>query len=210
MQDRVGGEEDLRDGQALVGGVVEGALEPLLGGGVERTRADVHEPAGQAGGPLASHRVALVGHGGGADLGGLKRLLDFLAVGQQADVVGEFVDAGADSADGEGDRDVHLAGVGLAGDGGDAVEAELCGDHLLQFLDLEVVAVKKGQEAGLRAGGALDAAKFQRRLAVLQFGKIQQEFVAPEGGALAHGGHLGRLEMRKAQARQVSVLACEL
>ena len=80
VQHRVGAEEGLRDAQAAVGRIVQRPLKPLgrgRDGGVlhvadqiPRKRAD----------PLGAHRVALVGHGRGADLMAFEGLVDLLEV----------------------------------------------------------------------------------------------------------------------------------
>ena len=62
-----------------------------------------------------------------------------------------------------------------------------------------MIAAEQGQEAGLRAGGALDAAEAQRRQAVFDLVQVQHEIVAPQAGALAHGGELRRLKMGEAE-----------
>ena len=51
-----------------VGTVVEGALQPLGGGGLRRVLHQRHHEPGEAGNPLGPHRIPLVGHGAGADL----------------------------------------------------------------------------------------------------------------------------------------------
>ena len=80
-------EEAFRHADPLVGGVVQGALEPLGGGGHRRVEGIRDHVSGEGGDPLAAHRVALVRHGGGADLALFKRLLDLLEVLEQPDVV---------------------------------------------------------------------------------------------------------------------------
>ena len=110
-----------------------------------------------------------------------------------------------------GQRREHLAidfpRIGLTRHGIDRVEPHLAGDELIEAADLVVIAVKQGEEAGLRAGGPLGAAEAQRGQAVLQFVQVQDEIVAPEAGAFADGGQLGRLEVREAERLQVAV-AC--
>jgi len=67
-EDGVDGEEGLGDGEAFVGGVVEGAFEPLGGGGLSGGIGEGDDKAGEGGGAFAAHGVSLVGHCGGADL----------------------------------------------------------------------------------------------------------------------------------------------
>jgi hypothetical protein len=87
-------EERLGEREAAVGGVVERALEPLRGGGVVGVADEVHDEAREAADALAAHGVALVGHGGGADLLVLEGLVDLLAVAEEADVGGDLVEDG--------------------------------------------------------------------------------------------------------------------
>ncbi len=53
-QDRIGGQKSLGYCHASIGGVVQGAFEPLRGGGVGRVAGDVHEPAGEGADPSPS------------------------------------------------------------------------------------------------------------------------------------------------------------
>ncbi|MFT3683552.1 MAG: hypothetical protein QM783_01290 [Phycisphaerales bacterium] len=110
----VEGEEGLGEGEAAVAAVVERALEPLRRGGVVSVADEVHDEAGEAADALAAHGVALVGHCAGADLLVLEGLVELLAVGEEADVGGDFVkDARGGGEVGE-DEGVDDAGVGLA------------------------------------------------------------------------------------------------
>lgn len=61
--------------------VVEGALEPLGAGGSEGVAVDGHEVPSEGANTLATHGVALVGHGGGSNLVLLEGLLKLLKVG---------------------------------------------------------------------------------------------------------------------------------
>ena len=67
-----------------------------------------------------------------------------------------------------------------------------------------MIAVEKGQEARLGAGGALGAAEAERRQTMLDLVEVEDEIIAPQAGALAHGGQLGRLEVGEAERRQVA------
>ena len=64
-----------------------------------------------------------------------------------------------------------------------------------------MIALEQGEETGLCAGRALDAAKSQRLQAMLQLMQIENEIMAPQTGAFAHRGQLGRLEVREAERR---------
>ena len=131
-QNRVDGEEGLRDREAAVGGVVERALHPLRGVGFVGVRGEAHGEAGEAADAFGAHGVALVGHRGGADLVGFEGLFDFFAVGEDAEIGRGFVAARGDAGEGVEDLGVDLARVGLAGDGVGAGEAHLFGDALLR------------------------------------------------------------------------------
>ena len=75
------------DGQAAVGGVIERALEPLRRGRYRRVLQIADHIAREGGHALRAHGVSLVGHGGGAYLPRLERLVHLLEVAQKADVV---------------------------------------------------------------------------------------------------------------------------
>ena len=83
-------EERLGQREPAVGAVVEGALEPLARGGVRAVGLQRDDEPGQPGDPLGPHRVALVGHGAGADLLGLERLEQLALVLQQPEVAGHL------------------------------------------------------------------------------------------------------------------------
>uniref|UniRef100_A0A1I8GNN2 BCL domain-containing protein n=2 Tax=Macrostomum lignano TaxID=282301 RepID=A0A1I8GNN2_9PLAT len=206
----VGGQERLRDAQAAVAGVVQGALHPLHRMGVQGVLSGrSHDVAGQAADPLQPHGVPLVRHGGGADLVALKRLLDLLPGGQQAQVGGDFVRGGAEAGQLQQDFRVHLAAVGLPGDDVGGGEAGLGRHQLVQPFHPIVVAVEQLQEAGLGAGGAFDAAEAQVGPAAAEVAQVGQEVGQPQTGPLAHSGELGGLQVREAQAGQRAVLAGE-
>ena len=92
VEGAVQGEEGFGEGEASVGGVVEGAFEPLGGGGVVGVSDEVHDEAGEAADALALHGVAFVGHGGGTDLVFAEGFVDFFSVGEESDVGGDFVE----------------------------------------------------------------------------------------------------------------------
>src|SRR2546425_360521 len=82
-EDPVRREKGLGEDDAPVGAVVERAFEPLTGGGVPGVALELDHEAAQTRHPLGPHRVALVGHGGGADLLALERLQHLAFVLQQ-------------------------------------------------------------------------------------------------------------------------------
>ena len=93
IQDAVDGEEALRNGETLVGGVIQGTLKPLGCGGDGRVQGIHHHIAGQGSDALAAHGVSLICHGGGTDLVLLKGLLHLFQMLKQTDIVGELVGA---------------------------------------------------------------------------------------------------------------------
>ena len=84
-----------------------------------------------------------------------------------------------------------------------SVEAERGGDHAVEGLDLGVIPVEQGQEAGLGAGRPLDAQEPELGASTLDFPEVEDQLVAPERRPLAHGHELGRLEVGVAQAGKV-------
>jgi hypothetical protein len=66
------------------------------------------------------------------------------------------------------------------------------------------------QKAGLRAGGAFDAASLQPADALLEFRQVQREIVGPQAGALADGCGLGGLKMGVGEAGEAAMLGGEL
>ncbi len=166
--------------------------------------------AGQGADALAAHRVALVGHGGGADLLLAEGLLDLAAVRQEPDVDRELGRRGRQPGQRVQHQAVPLARVGLAADGDGAGESHALGDHAVELAHLVMVAVEELQEAGLGAGGALDAAERQAVEQRLDLLEVEQEVLQPQRRALAEGGRLGRLEVGEAQDRLVALLAAEV
>ena len=200
----VGRQEGLRQGEPAVDAVVQGPLQPLRRrrlGGVAR-QAD--QEARQAAHPLAAHGVAFVGHRRGADLARSDGLIDLLAVGEQAQIgavlVGRLPQAGQHIED----LAIDLARVGLAGDGEDPVEAHFACYQVIELAHAVVVASKQFEEAGLGAGGSLDASEAEGIQAVVDLVEVEHEVLAPQTGPFADGGQLGRLEVGKAHRGQVA------
>ena len=134
----------------------------------------------------------------------LERLIDLLAMGQQAQIGAELVCGLPQAGQGIENLAIDFARVGLAGDGVDRVEAHLAGDQLIQAADALVIAAEEGEKTGLRAGRALDAAEAQRFQTMLEFVQIENEIVAPQTGAFADGRELGRLKMRETERGQIA------
>ena len=143
VQNAVHCQERLGHADALVGGVIQGALEPLGShghGGVQGVSNDI---PGQRGNALAAHGVALIGHGGRADLVLLKGFLHLFQVLQQADIVGELGSALSNAGEDVQHLAVQLPGIGLAGNGKASLVPHLLGDLPVQFPALFVVALKQ-------------------------------------------------------------------
>ena len=198
-QDGVGAEEALGQRNAAVGGIVQRPLHPLDGGGHGSVEGVGHEIAGQRADALRAHGIALVGHGGGTDLGALKGLFHLTVVLEEAHVVGKTAAALGDGGQHVEDAAVELAGIGLTGDREAAVEAELGGDHAVHLVDAGLVALEEIQEAGLGARGAPAAQKAEGGQHEVQLLQIKLQVLQPEGGALAHRHELGGLIMGVAQ-----------
>ena len=207
VQDGVGGQEALGHGHAFVGAVVQGALEPLGAGGEAGVQHVHHQVTAQGADTLAAHGVALVGHGGRADLVLLKGLFHLLEVGQQAQVGGKLHAALADAGQCVEHKGVHLAAGGLAGhrDDGLGVKAHLPGNGSVHRADLVGIALEQLHEGSLGAGGTLDAAQLQSSQTVVDLLQVHHQLVGPQGGTLAHGGGLGRLAVGVGHAGHVLV-----
>ena len=139
--------------QAPRAGVIERALEPLLGRGVERHGRQAHHEARQARGPLAAHGVALVRHGARAHLVLLEGFLHLAQVREQAKVVGALVDGAGGQRERVQHHRVEAAGIGLATDGPGAV---LGPAEPLAHAALERVHLRNGrQPAGFPGCGGV-------------------------------------------------------
>ena len=106
-------------------------------------------------------------------------------------------------------KGADLARVGLAGDGEGFGKAESLGDHAVELVAFAVIAVEEGEERGLGAGGALDAAELESGDAVLELVEVDGEVLGPERRPLADGGELGGLEVGVAEGGQVLPLQGE-
>ena len=154
---------------------------------------------------LGTNRVALVGHGRGADLLGLERLGEHAETLEQAYVGAELVERFADSGEGRQDLGILLAWIRLAGDGPARRETELLSDQAVQPPDFVVIAVEEGEVAGLGAGRSLRAAASEARETRSRSSRGRtQEILQPEAGPLAEGRQLCRLKVRVGQRRNGS------
>ena len=168
-----------------------------------------HDVAGQGADALAAHGVALVGHGGGADLVLLKGLLHLLHVAQQAQVRGELVGGLGDAGQGgehsgsppSGSRSGRRPGL----DAGQSPSPRR--SSAPAALTLLVVAVEQLQESwpGCR-WCPWQPSSFRVVNAVLHLLQVHEQLVHPQGGPLADGDQLGGLEVGVAQGGQGLVL----
>ena len=209
-EDDVRGEEGLGQHDATDGAVVERSLEPLAGVGLGKVLGQAHDVPRQRADALAAHGVALVGHGGGADLVLAEGLFHFLQVGQEANVARHLVEGGGDARQYRQDVVVRLAGVCLAAHGDRALEAHQFTDTLVQGDDLVVVSVEQLHEGGLRAGGALHAAEGDVLDLVFQILEVHDQILVPQRRSLANGHELSRLVVGEAESGQITVLVGEV
>lgn len=189
-QQGVGAEVHLGDIDAADGRVVQGALHPLRRVGRDEVCVQVPETAAEGGETLGAHGVALVGHGGAADLVLLEGLFDFLPAGKMSDVCADALAGGAEAADGACDFEVDFAAVGLGGDWVRGGEAGLLGDELVKSLDFVVVAVEDLKETSLGSGGSLDSTEAELVAHSLQSLEVHQEVLDPDTGSLADSHQL--------------------
>ena len=153
---------------------------------------------------------SLVGHGGGADLSGLERLVHLLQVGKQTDVSGEFHGALRNAGEHGEYIVIRLAGIGLAADGVGGGEPELFRDLPFERLDLFAVAAEQLQKARTGAGRASAAKQLQVGQHKIQMLQIHHQILHPQGGALAECGRLSRLKMGIGQGGEGPVRLAEI
>ena len=210
IQNPVHRQKGLRNGQTLVGRVVQGPLKPLAGGGDSRIQRVNHHIPGQRGDPLAPHGIALIGHGGRTDLPFLKGLLHLLQVLQQPDVIAHLVGGSPNARKHIGHPGVHLSGIRLAGHRETLLKAHLLRNHGIDPIHLLLVPVKKFQEGGLGACGPFGSQKFHTSQAVVQIFQIQTELLQPQRRPFSHRGGLGRLKMSERQSGLGLVFFCKI
>jgi len=130
-------------------------------------------------------------------------------VGEEAEVGGAFVGRGSEGGEGVEEREVELAGVGLAADGKDVLEVEGGGKFLFELEDFVVVIVEEGEEGGLGTGGSFEAEEWEVVEEARPVLGIEEKVLEPEAEALANGGGLGSLEVGVAKAGVRLVLGRE-
>ena len=202
-------QERLRDDQAAVGTVVECTFHPLSRRGHRGAALQAHDKPTECTDSLAPHRVAFVGHRRAANLFLFKRLFDFFAAGEQADVGGDLVQALPDSGQGVEQLSVDLAWVSLSGDRVDGIKGELFRDSFLEGSHFVLVAREQLEEAGLGSRGALGRAGSQRFETMFDRFEIKNQVVDPQAGSLSDRGGLSRLKVGEGEAGQVAVLGSE-
>ena len=200
-------EERLGHRDALVGGVVERALEPLRRGGhrrVERERDDVPRERADA---LGAHRVALVRHRGGADLRRLERLLELALVLEQAQVGGDLVRRLREAGERVDDAVVLLARVGLAGDATAAarIPRGRASARSSSSTLAESPSKRRRKEACVPVAPLAPRKRRPSRAERASCLEVHQEVRGPERRALADRRRLRRLEVRVGERRQVAV-----
>ena len=161
VQHAVDGEEALRNGEALVRGIIERALKPLHAAGDGRVEGIHHDVPRQGADTLRAHRIALVCHRRGTDLRFLERFLHLLHVLQKPDVRRHLHGGGRNAGKHIAYLGVDLPGIRLAADRDTGGKAHLPGDHRIERVDLLKIAVKQLQEGRLRPGGSLAAKELE-------------------------------------------------
>ena len=205
-QYRIGTEEALGQADTAVGGIVERALHPLDGDRHRRVERVRHQIAGERAYALAHHRVALIGHGGGADLRFAERLKELAVVLQKAHIGREFMRGLRDRGQGVENTAVHLAGIGLTLYVEDLVKAESVRDTAVELGDLFAVALEQLLEAGFRAGRAAAAEELDVPQREVDLVEVADKVLQPKSGALADGDELGGLIMGVAEGRHRLIL----
>src|SRR6185503_18840867 len=96
------------------------------------------------------HGVSLVGHGRGAHLRRLERLLDLAVVLEQPEVGRGLVRRLGDARERMDDEIVLLARVRLARNALAPLEPGAAGERRVELLDLRGIAAEKSEKGGLR------------------------------------------------------------
>ena len=136
----------------------------------------------------------------------LEGLLHFLEAGQKPHIVSKLAGGLGNAAEHGQHLIVHFPGIGLTGDRHNLVKAHGLGNVLLHRINLRHIPVKQLHKGSLGAGSSFAAQHGQGRQTVLQLLIVHGQFIQPQGGTLAHGGQLCRLQMGVSQAGQCLVL----
>ena len=196
-QSCVGRQKSLGQSQSPVGRIVKGPFEPLGGGRLVRVWHQVHHKSCQTTGPLASHGVAFVGHGGRANLLLGDGFFDFSSTREQTNIGGPLVAGGSDDAQRAENLRVHQPWVRLPSHRVQLFgrESHAFGHELFQLVHFVVITIKQREERCLGAGGAFDTTKADAIPLAFHFFEGQAQVPTPHAGPLAHGCGLRGLEM---------------
>ena len=85
----------------------------------------------------------------------LKRLLHFLQMLKETDIIGELMSAGSDTCQDIQHSGIYFSGIGLSGNRIAGFESHFLSDHRIDLIDFFLVPVKKLQEAGLGSCSSL-------------------------------------------------------
>mmetsp|Transcript_44083 Transcript_44083/g.134213 ORF Transcript_44083/g.134213 Transcript_44083/m.134213 type:complete len:394 (+) Transcript_44083:457-1638(+) len=209
-QNHVHREESLRKDDAPNGRIVQRPLEPLIRVRVGSGVRQAHGVPRQGTHPLGAHRIALVRHGRGSDLGLGEGLLHLLQVGEEADVAAHFVRRLGNAREDAEYIEVDLAGVRLSRDGDGPLEPHELADALVQHLHLLVIAVEQFQEGRLRPRRSLHAAHGEVVDLPRDPLQVEEQILHPQRGALPDRRQLRRLVVRESERGKVPVLHGEL
>ena len=200
----ISAEEALRQSDTPDSRVVERALEPLRSVSLLCIATEVPQLTAERAKTLAPHGVALVSHGGRANLVSLERLLKLLEHSEMPDVATDTLGSATKRTKSVQDVDIDLARVGLRRANLGLVEAGLLGDELVELLDQSVVALEDGEERSLGASRALDTTELVEEVitSTLEVAEIVKEISDPERSTLADSHELGGLAVGVAKAGQ--------
>ena len=201
----VDAQKALRHGDAPVGRVVQRSLQPLDGSGHRRVHSVGYHIAAERADAFTPHGIALIGHGGRADLIRLEGFLQLPVMLQKADIVSHAIGALGDAAETAEDAAVRLPGIGLSAYREAGGKAELRRDAAVHLVDLCLIAVKQVHEAGLCARGAPAAQEPQCGQYMVQLLHVSEKVLHPQDSAFAHGHGLCRLVVCIAQGGRVGI-----
>ena len=111
-------------------------------------------------------------------------------MGQQSQVAAKAMGTLGDRCQRRQYLGIDLPRIGLPGDRIRPVESERLGHQPVEGIDLGIIAVKNRQEACLSSRRTLDSQHFQIHQSALDLAQVENQFVAPERGALSDGNQL--------------------
>ena len=160
IQDTVDCQESFRNGQSLVGRIIQGSLKPLSSGSNCRVHRIYHHETGQGSDTLTSHRISLISHGGRSDLALLEWFFYFFQMLQKTDIVGKLMCARCDACQNIDHSGIYFSGIGLAGYRIALFESHLFSDHRIDLIDGFLISVEQFQETCLCSGCSLGTQQF--------------------------------------------------